>query len=27
MKEAYLKGRGLGISYPIRNISFSGFRR
>ncbi|WP_245484801.1 4'-phosphopantetheinyl transferase family protein [Rhizobium ruizarguesonis] len=27
LKEAYLKGRGLGISYPIRNISFSGFRR
>ncbi|MBY5338588.1 4'-phosphopantetheinyl transferase superfamily protein [Rhizobium leguminosarum] len=25
LKEAYLKGRGLGISYPIRNISFSGF--
>ncbi|MEK9281137.1 4'-phosphopantetheinyl transferase superfamily protein [Bradyrhizobium sp. ISRA442] len=25
LKEAYLKGRGLGISYPVRNISFSGF--
>lgn len=25
LKEAYLKGRGLGISYPFRNISFSGF--
>jgi 4'-phosphopantetheinyl transferase len=25
LKEAYLKGRGLGLSYPLRDIAFSGF--
>jgi 4'-phosphopantetheinyl transferase len=25
LKEAYLKGRGLGLSYPPRSVSFSGF--
>jgi 4'-phosphopantetheinyl transferase len=25
LKEAYLKGRGLGLSYPLRDIVFSGF--